>query len=68
MTQHFLLAHAKRYGDPVVARTPSNYVFDDRKGYWKHRSTGDIYVNSDDGPRVNSKKWDRETGEDQKGE
>lgn len=68
MKQHFLLEKAKRYCDPIVLQTPSDYVYDDRSGYWKHKENGTVYINADNGPRVNSKKCDRETGEDQKGE
>lgn len=68
MKQHFLLEKAKRYSDPISIQTPTDYVYDDGKGYWKHKDTGVVYVNTDNGPGVNSKKWDRETGEDKKGE
>ena len=66
--QHFILENAHRYDDPAVPPTPSNADFDDRDGYWKERQTGNPLISNDGFQNQASKKCDRETGEDQKGE
>jgi hypothetical protein len=65
---HILLEKAHRYVKPIQNPIPSNYTFSERKGYWRNRSTGEIMMLSNDSCRPQTKKEDRETGEDQKGE
>ena len=68
MKQHILLENANRYKVPENISTPKGYSFDERKGYWKNDYTGNALMLSEDRKIPNSKKCDRETGEDQKGE
>lgn len=66
--KHILLEKAKRskISDGVVMPRGATYL--SNKGYWVDTHTGNALV-AKDGPGVpNSKKCDRETGEDQKGE
>lgn len=44
------------------------YKFFEKNGYWKNPITGEILMLSKDSYRPQTKKEDRETGEDQKGE
>jgi hypothetical protein len=46
----------------------SNYKFDARKGYWIHQETLEAFILEPSARKPRSKKCDRETGEDQKGE
>lgn len=47
---------------------PTNCTFREDRGYWTKNETGDVLMLCDDLRLPCSKKCDRETGEDQKGE
>lgn len=68
MKQHILLEQAHRY----LTQTSSNDVkgcsYHQEKGYWVNNSTGQAMMESNDPKPQTTKKCDRETGEDQKGE
>lgn len=68
MKQHILLEKAHCYPAPSVIPVPENYTFAEQSGYWRNNFTGEIMMLSSDPQRPQSKKCDRETGEDQKGE
>ena len=68
MKEHILLEKAHRYTVPPVVPVPRDCVFQEKSGYWTKCSTNEIMVLSSDRPLLQSKKCDRETGEDQKGE
>lgn len=66
--QHLLLQKSKRYSDPQTISVSNDYVFDSKKGYWVDKC-GDFPMMKGPNPPIStSKKCDRETGEDQKGE
>lgn len=65
---HVLLEHAYKYGVPICGSTPDGCSFNQNKGYWVSNSTGQALMESDDPKPTTTKKWDIETGEDQKGE
>ena len=66
---HFIIKNAKKYDEPTEERfAPGNGFYDCIAGYWKDNDCRDILVGTDVLNRMNSKKCDRETGEDQKGE
>ena len=67
MKEHILLENAFRYSVPVSDPIPQGCTFQEKEGYWTKNSTGEIFMLSDDSGPI-SKKCDRETGEDQKGE
>lgn len=68
MAQHILLEKAYCYPEPTGTLKPENCTFAEKNGYWKNNTTGEIMMLSNDPRRPQSKKCDRETGEDQKGE
>ena len=66
---HLILDYSKRCDEREAdALTPSNGIYDSNCGYWKDIQSGNVLVGTSALDQVNSKKWDRETGEDQKGE
>ena len=66
---HFILDHSKRYDEPATeSLTPPNGRYNSSNGYWEDIHNGKALIGSSAFDHVNSKKWDRETGEDQKGE
>ncbi len=65
---HFILENAHRYENPITPLVPSGADFDDRAGFWIERESGSILISSDGFQNLSTKKSDRETGEDQKGE
>ncbi len=66
---HFIIEKAKKYEEPSDDNLlPMNGLYDIDSGYWRDNNSGDALVGTDALNGVNSKKWDRETGEDQKGE
>jgi len=67
MKEHILLEKAFRYSEPTYDPVPANCTYQAKKGYWTNNSTGEVMMLSDPHP-PQSKKCDRETGEDQKGE
>lgn len=68
MKKHILLENAFRYNEPSVVLPPSGCSFDSQRGYWIKNKTGEAMMLSDDNCNLQTKKCDRETGEDQKGE
>lgn len=68
MKQHILLEKAHRYSMPMTTPLPENCTFNEQSGYWVDNNTGEIMMLSEDPKRPQTKKFDRETGEDQKGE
>lgn len=65
--EHILLKKAHRYTNPETSKVLGDYAYNSKKGYWIS-GLGEALVNSKNPPIQNSKKCDRETGEDQKGE
>lgn len=68
MKQHILIEKAYRYSNPEVLNNPENCTYDMSKGYWSINASKQPMVLSDAGRMLGTKKCDRETGEDQKGE
>lgn len=68
MKKHILLEKAYRYPEPMVTPMPENCTFQEERGYWTKNNTNIVMMLSDDPHLPQSKKCDRETGEDQKGE
>jgi len=68
MKQHILLERAKSYTEPRDISFPDGYKFAEKQGYWINDVSGEAMMLSKDAQRQQSKKCDRETGEDQKGE
>lgn len=68
MKEHILLENAHRYAEPSESIYPDGYLFQEIQGYWTNSTTGEVMMLSEDPRRPLSKKCDRETGEDQKGE
>lgn len=67
MKEHILLEKAHRYTGPTVVPVPGDCMFQEKRGYWTKCSTNEVMMLSSDRPLLQSKKMDRETGEDQKG-
>lgn len=69
-SQHGRLPHDGQLlcSEPTMVPIPEGYSFNERKGYWTNNITGEVMMLSDDRRLPASKKCDRETGEDQKGE
>ena len=65
---HILLELARRYPEPTDGLMPSGCTFQETCGYWVKNGSNEVMMLSDDPRRPYSKKCDRETGEDQKGE
>ena len=68
MRKHILIERAKSYPEPTDRLTPEGYTFSSRGGYWADNQHGKPLMLSNDPKRPQTKKCDRETGEDQKGE
>ena len=66
--QHILINKAKSYPTPNPVLAESSSVYDVEKGYWQLKSTMEPMVTSDMAIHPATKKYDRETGEDMKGE
>ena len=68
MMRHILIDKAKSYPTPrpVLADSLSSYNVE--KGYWQLKTTMEPMVTSDMAVHPATKKCDRETGEDMKGE
>ena len=65
---HVLLDQAHKYDVPVFDGIPNGCVFSQSKGYWISIATGQPMMEGKDPKPPVSKKCDRESGEDQKGE
>ncbi len=68
MKEHILLEKAYRYPEPTETPCPIGYSFQEIRGYWTSNISGEVMMLGNDPRRPQSKKCDRETGEDQKGE
>ena len=68
MKEHILLEKAYRYTVPPAVLVPEDCIFQEKRGYWTKCSTNEIMMLSSDRPLLQTKKCDRETGEDQKSE
>ena len=68
MMQHILIDKAKCYPTPrpVLAENLSSYNVE--RGYWQLKATMQPMVTSDMAVHPTTKKYNRETGEDMKGE
>jgi len=65
---HILLEKAYRYHEPKVEPIPSGCTFMENVGYWTVNANGAAMMLTDKARNHGTKKADRETGEDQKGE
>lgn len=68
MKQHILIEKAKSYEIPKGDLTPQNCTYQHQSGYWRTNDTNEVLMTTDRAPELVSKKCDRETGEDKKGE
>ena len=68
MKKHILLEKAHCYTEPTEQLIRSEFIYDEQMGVWVNSLTGDAMMLSGDSCRPMTKKEDRETGEDQKGE
>ena len=68
MVQHILIDKAKSYPTPRPVLAENSSTYDIGRGYWQLNSTMEPMVTSDVAIRPATKKFDRETGEDMKGE
>ena len=68
MKKHILIDNAFRYTEPLETPRPQNCTYDGKRGYWVDNLSGQAMMQSNNATRPQSKKCDRETGEDQKGE
>lgn len=68
MKRHILLEKAFCYPDPGEIATPKNCTFLENSGYWIDDFTGEIMMLGTNPQHLQTKKFDRETGEDQKGQ
>ena len=65
---HFILDNAKRYDEPNTEILPEEAIYITRIGYWTDKLNHIPLINSEGFRYMSTKKEDRETGEDQKGE
>lgn len=68
MKKHILIEKAKSYEIPKDDLFPENCTYDQQSGYWRTNETNEVLMTTYRAPQSVSKKWDRETGEDKKGE
>ncbi|UOO37672.1 hypothetical protein IZU99_10595 [Oscillospiraceae bacterium CM] len=70
MNEHILISKAKRYDVSKAKTEPASCTFSYRGGYWTDNMSGIPMMLMDDPrrPKPETKKFDVETGEDQKGE
>ena len=65
--KHLLLATAKSYRIPDQELAPENCEYSLSQGAWVLQADGSLLIENPERPRPISKKFDIETGEDQKG-
>ncbi|WP_400162901.1 hypothetical protein ACAF76_008315 [Brevibacillus sp. TJ4] len=65
---HLLLEKAYIYPIDREEADLNKYRFDSEKGYWINCETSKAFIMEPDVQKPRTKKCDRETGEDQKGE
>ena len=68
MKDHILLEKAKKYDIPEQNLTPNGCSYNAKVGFWVDNSSNMAMMKTDKPQKPASKKWDIETGEDQKGE
>jgi hypothetical protein len=68
MKKHILLDRAISYKFPETVASPKDCIYDPVVGYWVNKKTGIAMMLSDSPEKMETKKCDVETGEDQKGE
>ena len=68
MNRHVLLDKANAYENVSKDLRPENCYYDRKDGLWRVEETANVMMVSDYARKPQSKKWDIETGEDQKGE
>ena len=68
MKGHILLEKAYVYDDEPMNIKPEGCSYDRSRGLWIIDSTGEIMMTGKCSQKMQSKKCDVETGEDQKGE
>ncbi|KJD42685.1 hypothetical protein [Paenibacillus terrae] len=68
MKSHLLLEKAYIYPIEREETDMKNYKFDAEKGYWINLKSFEAFIKEPFARKPRSKKCDRETGEDQKGE
>lgn len=65
---HILIDKAKCYSTPRPVSAESSSLYNVERGYWQLKTTMEPMVTSDKAIHPTTKKYDRETGEDMKGE
>ena len=65
--KHILLANARTYRVPDQDLSPENCEYSLSQGAWILRENGTLLIENPERPKQSSKKFDIETGEDQKG-
>ncbi len=65
---HFILDNARRYDEPNDDVSPKCAVYSAESGYWTDVISHSPLINTEGFQHMSTKKEDRETGEDQKGE
>lgn len=65
--RHILLETAKSYRIPDQNLAPDDCEYSLSQGAWILQDSGSLLIETTDRPRPSSKKFDIETGEDQKG-
>lgn len=68
MKQHILIEKAKKYNPNDDMFKMENCTFNHTSGYWMINDTNEVLMLTNRAPQVMTKKCDRETGEDKKGE
>ncbi len=68
MSQHVLLQNAHRYDVLQGSLVPEDCTYNHAGGYWMYNATGQPMMEGPNPKPPATKKADRETGEDQKGE
>ena len=65
---HILLEQAFKYAKRKEIKPPSGFYYNRFCGVWLSLEGSSLLINTKDFPHVSTKKCDRETGEDQKGQ
>lgn len=67
MKNHILIEKARVYLEPTFVPKPTNCSYNDERGFWIDDSSKIPMMRSDNPKKPTTKKYDIETGEDQKG-
>jgi len=68
MKKHILLDKAQAYKFSEEITAPRGCTYDRAAGLWRNQDTGKVMMTSNHPEKMETKKCDIETGEDQKGE